>query len=170
MHRSETMPINKEKAIADLGGEGIFYEMIDQIEGLSLNEQSEQLYNAVMSMNHHDIKFYGHKVRGPLSYFFGPFWVDLILKFSYIAADRSVALLHAVEGAADHQDERGVISKYLQLLDAMRALKIYLARERGRTPNTSDIDKYGKLIFNYQKIGFEKKSCNYESFRIERVY
>jgi len=81
-----------------------------------------------------------------------------------------VALLHAVEGAADHQDERGVISKYLQLLDAMRALKIYLARERGRTPNTSDIDKYGKLIFNYQKIGFEKKSCNYESFRIERVY
>ena len=68
MYRSETMPINKEKAIADLGGEAIFYEMIDQIEGLSLNEQSEQLYNAVMSMNHKDIKFYGHKVRGPLSY------------------------------------------------------------------------------------------------------
>jgi len=65
-----------------------------------------------------------------------------------------VALLQAVEAAADHHDERGVISKYLQLLDSMRALKIYLARERGRTPNTSDIDKYGKLFFNYPNVSF----------------
>jgi len=132
MHRGDTIPINKAKAIADLGGEeSIFYEMIDQIEGLSLNEESEQLYNAVMQMNHKEIKFHGHKIRGPLS---------------YIAADRAVALLTAIEAATDHQDERGVISKYLQLLEALRALKIYLAKERGRTPNTSDIDKYERNV------------------------
>lgn len=67
--------------------------------------------------------------------------------YSYIAADKCINLAIEIDKAAVQEDDKRILSKYLQLLDASKELKVYLASQTQKTPNLSEIQRYGRFSF-----------------------
>ena len=63
---------------------------------------------------------------------------------SYIAADRCVQItIELMDAAVAHKDNI-IVEKYLELIDASKVLKVYIAGEMQKKVSLEDIERYGK--------------------------
>lgn len=68
---------------------------------------------------------------------------------SYLSAERCQQRAEKLEISAEEKKENESIENYLNLMIESKALKIHIAKITGRTPDVSQIEKFGKILFSY---------------------
>ena len=67
--KSPSSPIDWEKGLYSCGDENILIMMLEKIEDMTLNPESEVLFNNIMAMDYKKIYQTAHKLWGPFRYF-----------------------------------------------------------------------------------------------------
>ena len=77
--KSPSSPIDWEKGLYSCGDENILIMMLEKIEDMTLNPESEVLFNNIMAMDYKKIYQTAHKLWGPFRFLSLFYPSDLIL-------------------------------------------------------------------------------------------
>ena len=125
------VPIDFQAGVENCGGdEDMFKSMLENVRQLTLDPCTKPLVESVIEMDFTKIDYYTDSIKGSLS---------------YLAANKCVFLVCELEKFARAGDDKNTTRKLLQLIDALRALYVFLDTFTGKTSN-HDLDEYTEKI------------------------